>query len=59
MWSDEFYGLLQSLLPASTGINKTILDYQAKQYIYNIQGQRLDKIPSQGVYIINGKKYIK
>lgn len=49
----------QSLLPASTGINNTILDYQAKQYIYNIQGQRLDKIPSQGVYIINGKKYIK
>lgn len=49
----------QSLLSASTGINNTILDYQAKQCIYNIQGQRLDKIPSQGVYIINGKKYIK
>lgn len=49
----------QHLLPESTGIKNITSADKSKQYIYNIQGQRLDKIPSKGVYIINGKKYIK
>lgn len=27
--------------------------------LYDLQGRKLNKVPTQGIYIMNGKKYVK
>ena len=32
---------------------------QGDNAIYNLQGIRLNEVPQQGIYILNGKKHMK
>lgn len=42
-----------------TAIRSLQSEEPADNNIFDLQGRRLAKVPSKGVYIINGKKYIK
>lgn len=41
----------------ATGISKTVNTVVSNGAIYNIQGQKIEKVSRPGLYIINGKKY--
>ena len=42
-----------------TGLTTPKLDATDKAAIYDLSGRRLQAIPQRGVYIVNGKKYIR
>ena len=42
-----------------SGITAPKLDATDKAAIYDLSGRRLQAIPQRGVYIVNGKKYIR
>ena len=42
-----------------TGISITTADESTNYIIYDLQGRRLASVPQKGIYIINGKKYVK
>jgi len=46
------------LEPINTGISYLYND-NGDNRIYDLQGRELKSIPEQGVFIINGKKYVK
>jgi hypothetical protein len=41
-----------------TGIS-TILTDKADSHIFDLQGRQLNSVPAHGIYIQNGKKYVK
>ena len=47
-----------ALEPVNTGISYLYND-NGDNRIYDLQGRELKSIPEQGVFIINGKKYVK
>ena len=44
--------------PASIGDNIYVGNYGKDRYLYNLQGIRIDNVPSSGIYIQNGRKYV-
>ena len=42
-----------------TGINEVKQNAPSDGRIYDLQGRRLGQLPEKGIYIQNGKKYIK
>ncbi len=58
----DSYILGASVFSEGTGIMEILSDEQtgvSSKAIYNLQGIRLNSIPSKGIYIIDGKKYMK
>ncbi|MBP5337781.1 MAG: alginate lyase family protein [Prevotella sp.] len=53
---DNFTLTLQSI---TTGITDIVSRELAKPQIFDLQGRKLNNIPQKGIYIINGKKFIK
>lgn len=45
-------------LGGSTGVENVVEERNAPVAIYNLHGQKLDKLPASGIVIINGRKYI-
>lgn len=45
-------------LPAGDGIETATVAAKANNAIYTISGQKVNGVPSKGLYIINGKKYV-
>lgn len=45
-------------LPAGDGIETATVAVKANNAIYTISGQKVNGVPSKGLYIINGKKYV-
>ena len=46
-------------ITVTTGINEVERDVSSDDRIYDLSGRRLSKKPEKGIYIQNGKKYIK
>ena len=46
-------------ITVTTGINEVEWDVSSDDRIYDLSGRRLSKKPEKGIYIQNGKKYIK
>jgi hypothetical protein len=44
--------------PDPTGITNHTMDANENAVIYNSQGVRLTKIPANGIYFIDRKKYV-
>ena len=45
---------------SATGISETTESRQpAKGTLYDLQGRRIYSVPQKGIYIMNGKKYVR
>lgn len=57
-WITEHMNYLDTnIFSPQTSINYIYSDTKIKNFIYNLNGQRIEK-PTKGLYIINGKKYV-
>ena len=46
-------------LGGETGVGNVVVEeHDAPKAIYNLHGQKLDKLPASGIVIINGRKYL-
>ena len=48
-----------SVSAGATGIEKTIEQRAKSKDIYDLTGRRIEAITAPGIYILNGKKYIR
>ncbi len=58
----DYYLLGEAIYGEATGIMETISDGAlpaSDGAVYNLQGVRLRGIPDKGVYIVNGRKYVR
>ena len=53
------WGCIMSDITVISGINEMKYEAPSDGRIYDLQGRRLSRIPEKGVYIQNGKKFIK
>ena len=51
--------MAEPIEPASIDADFQFNDSQAAPHLYDLQGRRLNGIPQKGVYIQNGRKYVK
>ena len=42
----------------ATGINEAVVNGEAIESIYDLQGRKIEKVTNGGIYIINGKKVL-
>lgn len=56
--SGSYYGDDVTIVPVATGIHSAVTSDDASAPVYNLNGVRLNSVPSKGVYIKNGKKVI-
>lgn len=56
--SGSYYGDDVTIVPVATGIHSAVTSDNASAPVYNLNGVRLNSVPSKGVYIKNGKKVI-
>ena len=45
-------------LGVSTAVENVVEENNAPKGIYNLHGQKLDKLPASGIVIVNGRKYL-
>ena len=44
---------------ASTGVQNVVVEESnAPKSIYNLHGQKLDKLPASGIVIVDGRKFL-
>ena len=59
-WSDsDLETWVQSIVGTSTGISEIRIEVSKPKGIYNLSGQRLNREPEHGVYIVDGIKKVK